>query len=65
MFIMEDMVLIISVRRNEVGIGQTIDLAGKQTYMRSAKTAGLFVCMYTSLKYKGPENQGHIAPSFF
>ena len=30
----------LSVRRNNIGIGQTIDLAGEQTYMRSAKTAG-------------------------
>ena len=30
----------ISVRRNDNGIGQAVDLAGEQTYMRSAKTAG-------------------------
>ena len=30
----------ISVRRNEKGIGQAVDLAGEQSYMRSAKTAG-------------------------
>ena len=30
----------ISVRRNDLGIGQAIDLAGEQTYMKSAKTAG-------------------------
>ena len=32
----------ISVRRNTLGIGQAIDLAGEQTYMKSAKTAGRF-----------------------
>ena len=30
----------ISAKRNEKGIGQAIDLAGEQSYMRSAKTAG-------------------------
>lgn len=30
----------LSIRRNELGIGQSIDLAGEQSYMRSAKTAG-------------------------
>ena len=30
----------ISVKRNEKGIGQAVDLAGEQSYMRSAKTAG-------------------------
>ena len=30
----------ISVRRSEKGIGQAADLAGEQSYMRSAKTAG-------------------------
>ena len=30
----------ISVRRNEKGIGQAVDLAGEQSYMRSAKTVG-------------------------
>lgn len=30
----------ISVRRNHFGIGQAVDLAGEQTYMRNAKTAG-------------------------
>ena len=30
----------ISVRRNTFGIGQAIDLAGEQTYMKNAKTAG-------------------------
>ena len=30
----------ISVRRNSFGIGQAIDLAGEQTYMKKAKTAG-------------------------
>lgn len=31
----------ISVKRNEKGIGQAVDLAGEQSYMRSAKTAGV------------------------
>ena len=30
----------ISVRRNNIGIGQSIDGAGEQTFMRSAKTSG-------------------------
>ena len=30
----------LSIRRNNIGIGQAIDLAGEQTYMRNAKTAG-------------------------
>ena len=28
------------IRRNKLGIGQSIDLAGEQSYMRSAKTTG-------------------------
>ena len=31
----------LSVRRNKRGIGQSIDMAGEQSYMRNAKTAGL------------------------
>lgn len=31
----------LSVRRNTLGIGQAVDLAGEQTYMRNAKTAGM------------------------
>ena len=30
----------ISARRNDIGIGQFIDGAGKQTFMRLAKTSG-------------------------
>ena len=30
----------ISVRRNDFGVGQAVDLAGEQTYMRNAKTSG-------------------------
>ena len=30
----------ISIRRNDFGIGQAIDLAGEQTFIRGAKTAG-------------------------
>ena len=30
----------VSVRRNWIGIGQAIDLAGEQTYMKNAKTIG-------------------------
>ena len=30
----------VSVRRNDFGIGQAVDLAGEQTFMKSAKTAG-------------------------
>ena len=31
----------LSVRRNTLGIGQAVNLAGEQTYMRNAKTAGV------------------------
>ena len=31
----------LSVQRNTLGIGQAVDLAGEQTYMRNAKTAGM------------------------
>ena len=30
----------LSVRRNTLGIGQAVDMAGEQSYMKSAKTAG-------------------------
>ena len=30
----------ICVRKNKIGIGQAIDLAGEQGYMRDAKTSG-------------------------
>ena len=30
----------IAIRRNTIGIGQAVDLAGEQSYMRDAKTAG-------------------------
>ena len=30
----------VSVRRNTLGIGQAVDMAGEQSYMKSAKTAG-------------------------
>ena len=30
----------LSVRRNSYGIGQAADLAGEQTFMKSAKTSG-------------------------
>ena len=30
----------LSICRNKLGIGQSIDLAGEQSYMRSAKTSG-------------------------
>lgn len=32
----------LSVRRNQLGIGQSIDMAGEQSYMRNAKTAGTY-----------------------
>ena len=32
-----------TVRRNNLGIGQAIDLAGEQTYMKSAKTSGNYL----------------------
>jgi len=31
-----------SVRRNNIGIGQAINLAGEQTYIKSAKTSGIY-----------------------
>ena len=30
----------LSVRRNTLGIGQAVDMAGEQSHMKSAKTAG-------------------------
>ena len=30
----------LSVRRNTLGTGQAVDMAGEQSYMKSAKTAG-------------------------
>ena len=30
----------LSVRRNTLGIGQAVDMAGEQSYMKSAKRAG-------------------------
>ncbi len=39
----------LSVRRNQVGIGQSIDMAGKQTYMRNAKTAGTYFVLMNSI----------------
>jgi hypothetical protein len=35
----------LSIRQNTIGIEQAVDLAGGQTYMRNAKTAGR-VCKY-------------------
>ncbi len=32
----------LSVRRNNLGIGQETDLAGEQTFMKHAKTAGMY-----------------------
>ena len=31
----------VSMQRNQIGIGQSIDMAGKQSYMRNAKTVGM------------------------
>ena len=38
----------ISVRRNDIGIGQSIDGAGEQTFMRSAKTSGGIGCFMSN-----------------
>ena len=38
----------VSVRRKKTGIGQAIDLVGKQTYIRNAKTAG-FLLSFSNL----------------
>ena len=38
----------ISVRRNNIGVGQAIDLAGEQSYMRDAKTPGGITPFQTS-----------------
>ena len=35
----------VSVRRNKTGIGQAVDLAGEQTYMRNAKTADFLLSL--------------------
>ena len=40
----------LSVRRNNIGIGQAVDLAGEQTYMKSAKTAGKCCTSHTNLE---------------
>ena len=36
----------LSVCRNDCGIRQTVDLAGEQTFMKSAKTAGSYYFLY-------------------
>ena len=38
----------LSVRRNTCGIGQSIDGAGEQTFMRSAKTSGGIGCFMSN-----------------
>ena len=38
----------LSVRRNDSGIGQSIDGAGEQTFMRSAKTSGGIGCFMSN-----------------
>ena len=35
----------VSVRRNKTGIGQAIDPAGEQTYMRNAEKAGFLLSL--------------------
>ena len=39
----------LSVRRNTFGIGESIDMAGEQSYMRNAKTAGK--CTFMNYKF--------------
>ena len=39
---LEEFENISSERQNNTGIGQAIDLAGEQTYMKSAKTTGKY-----------------------
>ena len=39
---LEEFENISSVRQNNTGIGQAIDLGGEQTYMKSAKTTGKY-----------------------
>ena len=41
----------LSVRRNTLGIGQSIDMAGEQSYMRNAKTAGKPTFMNCKFSY--------------
>ena len=36
----------LSVCRNDCGIRQTVDLAGEQAFMKSAKTAGSYYFLY-------------------
>ena len=38
---LDDIRSFMSIRRNEIGIGQAIDFAGEQTYMRNTKTTGI------------------------
>ena len=45
------------VRRSDIGIGQAVDLAGEQTYMRSAKTAGKVFCLYVYIHHSNIEGQ--------
>ena len=41
----------LSVCRNTLNVGQSIDGAGEQTFMRSSKTAGMYICRYVSYNY--------------
>ncbi len=38
----------LSVKRNNLGIGQAVDLAGEQTFMKHAKTAGMYSFQFHS-----------------
>ena len=40
----EEICEMVSFKGNKTGIGQAVDLAGEQTYMKNAKTAGFLLC---------------------
>lgn len=56
----------LSVRRNQLGIGQSIDMAGEQSYTRNAKTAGTYFILMNSksnnLKYSSHASPETIFP---
>jgi hypothetical protein len=56
----------LSVRRNQLGIGQSIDMAGEQSYMRNAKSAGTYFILMNSksnnLKYSSHASPETIFP---
>ena len=43
----------LSLKRNTLGIGQAVDMAGEQRYMKSAKAAGR-ICQFLQMKQLWP-----------